>query len=110
VAGRSKVRYRGEDVECFVLNAHPVAGGDGTGYGAPVATAYLSVEDGKVLRKDVQLMMFKLSLVLEESLTARERAYRESLRAPEARPAPAPAGTPGAPGASGTETEKGGPR
>jgi hypothetical protein len=83
---RENLRHRGKDVPCMVLTAHPVAGtsgaGDAGGYGPPVGTAWVSVDQGQVLKEEAQMLIFTLSMVLEDSVTAAERDYRKTLPSP----------------------------
>jgi hypothetical protein len=86
VTGRGKQRYRGQEVPCMVLAAHPVAterGGDGPGgFGPPTSTAWVSADRGQVLREETRMLMFTLSVVLEDAVTAEERDFRRMLESP----------------------------
>ena len=74
MTGRERIKYRGKDVECFTLSAHPTEAGSGGGasgtYGLPSARGWVSVADGQLLREEAQWLMFKLALVLEASQKA----------------------------------------
>ncbi len=86
VVDRESLKYRGKPVECFVLTAHPLAGTgadpDAASFGAHTSKAWVSVEKGQLLREETKLLIFRLAMVLEESVTAKERDYRKTLESP----------------------------
>jgi hypothetical protein len=83
VVGRESIEYRGKPVECFVLTAHPLMGSGAEGkagaFGAASSRAWVSVQRGELLREEVRMLVFRLALVLEESVTAEERNYRRRM-------------------------------
>lgn len=84
VVGREKLMYKKKPVDCFVLTAHPAgadaAPGSTETHGGAATRAWVSVEDGQLLREEVQWMIFKLAMVLEDSVT--ERDYTKALESP----------------------------
>jgi hypothetical protein len=99
VVGRETIKHRGKPVECFVLTAHQVTGqgegGRAATYSAPSSKAWVSVEDGQLLREEAKWWLFSLALVLEDSVT--ERDYRKRLKSPLPDAGRAVRGKPGAP-------------
>jgi hypothetical protein len=107
------LKYQREAVRCWVLRAHPVASGPGGsgGFGISSSTAWVARKpgdklDGQVLREEVQLLFFKLALVLED-IRSHEELRKDRMEAsaaaeppgaarrkPGERAAPAPAPTP----------------
>jgi hypothetical protein len=88
VVGREKLKYRGQEVDCFVLTSHPVAadrggaGGGAANFGLSTSTAWVSADRGQLLREETRILMFTLSVVLEDSVTAEERDYKKKLESP----------------------------
>jgi hypothetical protein len=101
------LRYKREDVNCLVLRAHPTAAGgagESSSYGPYTSSAWIAQKpgdkiDGLVLREETQLLLFKLALVLEESVSAEELDYHKTLY-PKGKPdaKPEKAGAPEKPG------------
>jgi hypothetical protein len=86
VVRKEMKKYKRKMVECFYMTAHPVAGTGSAGaagaYGAAVSEGWVSVKDGKLIREETSFVIFKLALVLEDSVTAEERNYRKRLESP----------------------------
>jgi len=86
VVGRETLEYRKKPVECFVLTSHPIAGtgsgGSAASFGSPTSKAWVSVKRGQLLREETSMLIFRLAMVLEESVTAEERNYRRTLESP----------------------------
>jgi len=94
VDGEDTVRYKNKDRKCFVLRAHPAspgaaaaaaAAGGAASYGPPTATAWVTqpgddeLKEGDLLREEAQVLLFKLALVLEDSVNAEELDYHKTL-------------------------------
>ena len=89
VDGEDTIRYKGKDRKCFVLRAHPAsaagAAGGAASYGPPTASAWVAqagdgeLKEGDLLREETQVLLFKLALVLEDSVTAEELDYHKAL-------------------------------
>ena len=87
VEEEATIRYQREEVRCLVLRAHPTAAGGAagaSGFGPPSSSAWIAQKpgdkiDGLVLREEAQLFLFKLALVLEESVSAEELDYHKTL-------------------------------
>ncbi len=84
VVGREKLTYKRKPVDCFVLTAHPAgadaAPGSTETHGGAATKAWVSAEDGQLLREEVQWMFIELAMVLEDSIT--ERDYTKELKSP----------------------------
>ena len=87
VEEEATIRYGREEVRCLVLRAHPTAAGaagEAAGYGPYSASAWIAQKpgdkiDGLVLREEAQLFLFRLAMVLEESVSAEELDYHKTL-------------------------------
>lgn len=82
------IAYKDKPEKCLVLGAHPAGpggpGGPG-GYGLATATAWVA-SDGRLLREETSFLVFKLALVLEGTVTAKEPDATK----PRKRPRPPP--------------------
>ena len=83
------ITYKDKTEKCFVLGSHP-SGGAGE-YGLATATAWVT-PDGRLLREEMQLLIFKLALVLESTVSAKEPPLDPSKPRPR-KPPPATKGT-----------------